>query len=246
VHIVILGSGGWIPAERRETACVLVRRGESALVLDAGTGARRLVGDPAHLEGVKRLDVVLTHFHLDHVCGLSYLPALPLRAQVWAPGRWLYGSASEELLGPLRRPPLSAFDAAELGEVRELAAGPQQIGAFTVTARAQLQHWSPTAGLRVGDELALITDTAYDPGGAELARGVGQLLHEAWSPSADARSAEGDATGRDAGLIAAAAGAGRLTLIHLNPLLADHEAVLADARSVVPDAQLGEDGLVLG
>ncbi len=114
-----------------------------------------------------------------------------------------------------------------------------------MTARAQLRHWAPTAGVRVGDDVALITDTAYDAGGAELARGVGHLLHEAWSPSGDARSADGDSTGRDAGLIAAAAGAGRLTLIHLNPLLGDHEAVLADARSVVPGAQLGEDGLVV-
>jgi ribonuclease BN (tRNA processing enzyme) len=245
VHIVILGSGGWIPTERRETACVLVRRDDQALLLDAGTGVRRLIGGSAHLQGVTRLDVVLTHFHLDHVCGLSYLPALPLQVRVWAPGRWLYGSASEELLGPLRRPPLAAFDASELGDVHELVAGAQRIGSFTVTAREQPLHWAPTAGVRVDDELALITDTAYDPGGAELARDVGQLLHEAWSPSQDARSADGDSTGRDAGLIAAAAGVGRLTLIHLNPLLADHKAVLADARSVVPGAQLGEDGLVV-
>jgi ribonuclease BN (tRNA processing enzyme) len=245
VHIVILGSGGWIPTGRRETACTLVRAGDQALLLDAGTGARRLVGEPALLDGAARLEVVLTHFHLDHVCGLGYLPALALPVRVWAPGRWLYGTASEQLLGPLRQAPLSAFDAAELGELHELAEGVQQIGRFTVTARAQPRHWAPTAGLRIGDELALITDTAYDAGGAELARGVRHLLHEAWSPSADARSADGDATGRDAGLIAAEAGAGQLTLIHLSPLLADHDAVLADARAVVPGAQLGEDGLVL-
>ena len=127
---------------------------------------------------------MLTHFHLDHVCGLSYLPALPLAARVWAPGRWLYGSPSEELLGPLRRAPISAFEPAELGQVRELTEGRQQVGAFSVTARAQLGHWAPTAGLRVGDDVALITDTAYDAGGLSLARDVRHLLHEAWSSSA--------------------------------------------------------------
>jgi ribonuclease BN (tRNA processing enzyme) len=246
VRIVVLGSGGWIPTARRETACTLVRRGDSALLLDAGTGARHLVTDPALLDGVTRLDVVLTHFHLDHVCGLSYLPALPLSAEVWAPGRWLYGSSSDELLGPLRRPPLSAFAPEELGVVRELEAGAQQIGGFTVTARAQLRHWAPTAGVRVEDELTLMTDTAYDPDGVALAEGVRHLLHEAWSASADPRSAEGDATGRDAGRIAADANAGQLTLLHLSPLIADHGAVLADARAVRPDAQLAEDGDVLG
>jgi ribonuclease BN (tRNA processing enzyme) len=33
--------------------------------------------------------------------------------------------------------------------------------------------------LRIGDALALITDTAFDPGSIEFARGVDHLLHEA-------------------------------------------------------------------
>ena len=37
----LLGSGGWIPTATRETTCVLVRDGEHALILDAGTGLRR-------------------------------------------------------------------------------------------------------------------------------------------------------------------------------------------------------------
>lgn len=234
-----------MPSDRRETACVLVRCDDRALLLDAGSGARRLVTSPELLAGATRLDVVLTHFHLDHVCGLSYLPALPVPAALWAPGRWLYGRASEELLAPLRQPPISAFSAAQLGDVYELRDGAQTIGGFPVTARAQLRHWAPTAGLRVGDDLALITDTAYDAGGVELARGVRHLLHEAWSPSAEPRSADGDATGRDAGRIAVAAAAGQLTLVHLDPLRAEHAAVLADARAVFAGARLGEDGQVL-
>jgi ribonuclease BN (tRNA processing enzyme) len=245
MQVVILGSGGWMPSERRETACVLMRRDDHVLLLDAGTGVRRLATSSSLLAGATRLDVVLTHFHLDHVCGLSYLPALPLRAGVWAPGRWLYGSSSEKLLGPLRRPPISAFAEAELGQVHELTAGAQQIGEFRVTARAQLRHWAPTAGLRIDDHLALMTDTAYDPEGVPLAQDVVHLLHEAWSPSAAPRSAEGDATGRDAGRIAVAANVGQLTLIHLDPLLSDHVVVLDDARGVASEAQLGEDGQVL-
>jgi ribonuclease BN (tRNA processing enzyme) len=245
VEVLILGSGGWMPTEQRETACVLLRRDDHALLLDAGTGVRRLAANAALLEGVARLDVVLTHFHLDHVCGLSYLPALQIGARIWAPGDWLYGSPSEALLEPLRQPPISAFPAAELGQVHELVAGRQQIGDFTVTARAQLRHWAPTAGLRVDDAIALMTDTAYDPDGAQLARNVAHLLHEAWSPSSAPRSADGDATGRDAGRIAAAANVDQLTLIHLNPLLDDHRAVLEDARAVAPHARLGEDGQIL-
>lgn len=156
-----------------------------------------------------RIDVALTHFHLDHVCGLAYLPALPVAATVWAPGAWLYGKASAELLAPLLEPPLSPFDVRPA--IRELSAD-QGIGAITLSARAQQRHWAPTAGLRVEDRLALLTDTGYDPGSAAFAAGVEHLLHEAWLPGD-----EHDASAADAARVAREAGAGRLTLVHLHP-----------------------------
>ena len=165
-----------------------------ALILDAGSGLRRAA---PYLDGVTRVDIALTHFHLDHVSGLAYLPTLPVVPTIWAPGAWLYERASEDLLGPF-----SPFEKTirELGEA-------QRIGAFELTARAQPRHWHPTAGLRVGDRLALITDTAYDPGSAPFARGVDHLLHEAWS-----LGDEGDASAAEAAQVAADAGARRLTL----------------------------------
>ena len=46
-------------------------------------------------------------------------------------------------------------------------------------------------------------------------------------------------------MVAAAAEIELLTLIHLNPLLGDHRAVLDDARVVAPNTRLGEDAQVL-
>ena len=107
--VTLLGSGGFAPSAVRETACALVRDGPRALLLDAGSGVRRLVTDPWYLEGVTHVDVVLTHFHLDHVCGLPYLCALPSRPRSGplAPGStpgtarrsWRRSAAR-----PLRRP----------------------------------------------------------------------------------------------------------------------------------------------
>jgi ribonuclease BN (tRNA processing enzyme) len=179
-------------------------------VLDAGTGLHRLITEPERLAGVARIDLALTHFHLDHVCGLIYLPGLPVLPTIHAPGAWLYGTPSAKLLAPLLDAPISPSPLRPV--IRELRAGVQEIGAFTLTARAQPRHWHPTAGLRVFDRLALITDTGYDPGSAELARGVEHLLHEAWTPG-DAF----DASEEDASRVAREAGAGRLTPIHLHP-----------------------------
>jgi ribonuclease BN (tRNA processing enzyme) len=238
----LLGSGGWIPTGRRETTCVFLREDAHGLLLDAGTGLRRLVTEPGLLDGVRTLDIALTHFHLDHVCGLAYVPALPVVPTIWAPGRWLYGRASDELLAPLRTAPISPSDAVELGEIRELGPGAQSVGRFQVAAREQPLHWAPTAGLRVEDELALITDTAYDPGSAAFARGVAHLLHEAWSSSSHPVAQAGDSTAAEAGIVARAAGVRHLTLVHINPRIGNEPELLEDARAHAPGARLGCDG----
>jgi ribonuclease BN (tRNA processing enzyme) len=241
----LLGSGGFIPTGRRETTSILVRRGDAALLLDAGTGLRRLLTEPERFEGVKTFDIVLSHFHLDHVTGLGYAPALHLLPTIWAPGRWLHEKDSAGILAPLRSEPLSPFTAEELGEVRELVEGEQQIGGFTISTRRQEKHWGPTAGLRVEDALVLITDTAYDEGSADFAAGATHLLHEAWSTTADAHPNVAHSTAAEAGRVAAAANVRHLTLIHLNPRLKDEQALQDDAFRHMPNSKIGEDGAQL-
>lgn len=234
----ILGSGGGAPSGERETACYLLRAGERALLIDVGTGARRLITKPELLDGVGELHIVLTHFHLDHVCGLPYLAGINVDLTIWAPGRWLYDQDAARILEPLRTPPIAPRDHTSLAAVRELRGGEQEIAGFCVRASAQPRHWSPSAGLRVDDELALITDTPYETSSASLAEGVADLLHEAWSTSSAPIHAEHDATAADAARVAREAGAGRLTLIHLNPAMPDHSAVLADALAGFEHAAL--------
>jgi ribonuclease Z len=237
----LLGTAGWMPTAHRQTACGLVREGTHALLLDAGTGASRLVGQPELLDGAARLDVLLTHFHLDHVCGLLYLPATGLPVRIHAPGEWLYDVPSHRLLEPILGAPVSPFTPADAPEIRELGPGVDEIGGFAITLRAQLRHWAPTVGVRVADSLALLTDTAFDEGSAEFAAGVHHLLHEAWSTSRHPSSTEGDATAAEAGRVAAAAGAARLTPVHLHPH-ADAAALEHDARTAFAAAEVGADG----
>jgi ribonuclease BN (tRNA processing enzyme) len=245
MRVSILGSGGGAPSRERETSCVLVRDGHNALLLDAGSGVRHLLADPTALDGISRLDVVLTHFHFDHVCGLPFLPWVFERATIWAPGAWLYDKASAEILDPLLRPPLAANDITGTIPVRELSSGSQLIGAFEVRSSAQPRHWAPSAGLRVNDAVAFVTDTPYESSSVHLAESVTHLLHEAWSSSRAPLYPDRDATAADAARVAAEAGARHLTLIHLNPRLADPSVLLEDAAAIFEPVLLGEDGLVL-
>ncbi len=244
----LLGAGGWMPTDERETTSILIRRGSDALLIDAGTGVRRLVTDQTLLDGVRALDVVLTHFHLDHTCGLLYLPAifaageLDRSPKLVAPGRWLFDASTSDVVAPLIDPPLSPFPGSFFDEILELRGGSQQIGPFTLNTIAQRRHWGPTAGLRIDDALAILTDTAYEADHAAFVSGASHLLHEAWSSSANPILPDHDATGADAARTAAEGCVANLTLIHLNPLLGDPEDVLADARRGFPTARLGIDG----
>jgi ribonuclease BN (tRNA processing enzyme) len=237
VQITLLGSGGWIPTAERETCCALLRSERHGLLIDAGTGLRRLVERPALLAGLERLDIVLTHFHLDHVAGLSYLPALGLRPAVWGGGRRIADHSTAELLERLLGRPLFPVPPETLFEaVDDIPEGPLELGPFTIETRVQRRHADPTLALRIGG-LVYCTDTGSDPEAAAFTAGAEVLFHDAWTPEA---GDDNHASAAEAAAIAAAAGAERLVLIHVNPLTPAAD-LLSAARAVFPATTLGAD-----
>ena len=245
MEVRLLGSGGFVPTDRRETACALIRNGSEALCIDAGTGARRLLTEPELLDGVERLHVVLTHFHLDHTLGLFFLPALEPAIEIWAAGQSLEQTANTKLVDRLLTPPfaprsfISGFAA-----VHELGVGATRVGPFDLTTRVQRLHSNPTLALRFSDELVWCTDTAHDEENADFARGARLLCHEAFWP-ADRTDDTGHTASGEAASIAAAAGVERLVLIHVNPERDDEDALLAYARPAFDATEVARDGLVV-
>jgi ribonuclease BN (tRNA processing enzyme) len=230
--LTILGGGGWFPAFKRHTACALLRNGDTAIMIDAGTGVARMVERRGLLDGVSRLDILLTHFHLDHIAGLAYLPALGLCEQttIWGPGLLLYGKPTAVVLDqvsqqPLHPVPLEAQDI----EVRDIPPGELELAGTRVTIRRQDRHSAPTLGFRFGDELAWITDTAFDPGSGEFAAGCRVLAHEAWFTSAEPRNADIHSSAAQAAEVATRAGAQHLLLIHLPPFAESIDALAREA-----------------
>ena len=67
MKLVLLGTGGYHPNERRHTPCMMIP--QCGIMLDAGTATFRAT---EYLE-TSELDIFLTHAHLDHVVGLTYL-----------------------------------------------------------------------------------------------------------------------------------------------------------------------------
>jgi ribonuclease Z len=240
----ILGSGGYVPTGRRETSSLLIlpEDGDTAIVVDAGTGIRRLITDRALLAGRTRLEVLLTHFHIDHVCGLAYLTELgDLDVRVHGPGAALYDVPTADVLARLFTHPVMPVSLPELGiPVGELRPGEIDVAGVAVRARRQDRHTDPTLGLRFGDALVWCTDTMEDPGTVDFARGVRVLGHDSWGPPA----APGHAEPAAAAQVAVDAGAEHLVLIHVPPT-GDEADLQARAAAVHPHVTVATDLLQL-
>ena len=243
--LTILGGGGWFPAHARHTASTLLRNGDSAILIDAGTGVARLIEQPHLLRDVSRLDILLTHFHLDHVAGVTYLPALGVGEQttMWGPGRLLYDAPTSEVLERLLREPFHPvpLDALDI-DVRDLPPDEIELSGTRIALRRQERHSAPTLGLRFDDAFTWITDTAYDEGSAPFAQGCRMLAHEAWFTSAVPRNPDIHSSAAQAARVAADAGISRLLLMHLPPFAPGLDELLVEARAVVPDTTLADDG----
>jgi ribonuclease BN (tRNA processing enzyme) len=239
LRVAVLGSGGWIPTEKRETCSALVRFGKKAILIDAGTGIRRLL-DQSFLDEVEETALILTHFHLDHLAGMAYLAGvMPTPPVVYAPANFLYEQSSRNLLERVMLSPYHPVALEETaGDIKELRDENDILG-LSVFARKQTKHSIATAGLRISDDLVYLTDTSFDEDNISFARGVKTMFHEAWYVDAE-ESWDTHSSGKEAGMIAESSAVNNLYLIHINPLL-DERHILSDAQMVFPSAELAYD-----
>lgn len=261
MDVTLLGTMGWLPRDARETTCFAVREGPTLLVFDAGTGLRRLL-DPEHaglLTGVAEVHLFLSHYHLDHVCGLAYLSGVFPACDVVLrpPAAELTGVDPVAAVSELVRRPYNPVDLADMGNVRVRPAGREnEVAGHVVRLRPQ-HHTDTSVSFRLDDELVIATDTPPDPEAVDYARGVGLWLHEAWYWADDPALEKvpehlrpGYAAHSEASAVARLAGqadVGRLVLVHLNPLGegGSYRSLRDAARRVFPHTDVLADGTTL-
>jgi phosphoribosyl 1,2-cyclic phosphodiesterase len=243
------------------TSCVEVRARDRLIILDAGTGlvalGNRLIAGGKPLD----IDVLLTHFHLDHVLGL------PFFAPLFAAGHdiriWAGTSASRlsEIVHTLLSPPLfpagpSSFKATVT--YHGFAPGDViGIGGGLNVQTAALDHPDGAVGYRleIGPaSLAYVTDTEIRPG--PIDQGVLALAHAADLLIVDATYTEdeiaarqgwGHATWADALRLADIAGAKTLCLFHHDPTHDDAamDALGALAQAARPGSIVAREGMTI-
>jgi phosphoribosyl 1,2-cyclic phosphodiesterase len=250
------------------TSCVALARDDGAptLVLDAGTGLRRLTGV---LAGAPfRGTILLSHLHWDHTQGLPFFAAGDrddARVTLVMPAQ---GDPAEVLARALSPPhfPIGPDGLRGDWNFRGIGAGEHTLEGFAVLA-AEIPHkGGRTFGYRIaqgGASLAYLSDhgpTGAGPGpdglGARhdaalaLCRDVDVLVHGAQFTAGERERAAdfGHATLEYALALAHEAGAGRLVLFHHDPSRRDDEvdaiAEQAAASATIP-VEVAVEGMSL-
>src|SRR6476660_3860637 len=237
------------------TSCVEVSLDDGTiLVLDAGTGIIDLGLDLVD-RGVRRLHLLLTHLHLDHLEGLRFFAPLwdeGVTLDIWGPPSPV--SSLQERIARSFSPPLFPIDLREVPAQVTFHDVPREPWTVDGTRLAAdlVAHRGPTVGFRIetatssfaylpDHEPALggtIADKSRDwiSGGA-IADEVDMLLHDSqyFEDEYEERIGWGHSSVADAVAFARAVGARRLVLFHHEPRHTDDslERLEARARSLV-------------
>lgn len=240
MKLILLGTSGYHPSETRHTVCLLLPA--CGAMLDAGSGMFRAA---QYLEG-PTLDIFLSHAHLDHVVGLTYLLSIHSlhqldRVTVHAEPDKL-AAVRDHLFSEAVFPKVPAMELRALEPEIVLSDGAR-------LSHFPLEHQGGSRAFRLDwadRSMAYVTDTTADPTAAyvEQLRGVDLLVHECYFGDDQAELAPrvGHSHASAVAQVAQQAGVKRLVLVHINPLTPLTSALGLDAaRRVFEPIELGHD-----
>ena len=224
------------------TACVQVTGNDSTvLLLDGGTGIRRV--GPLLGQTPRRVDVLLTHLHMDHIQGLGFFS--PLRREGWEVHLYGPGSTTQGLRARLSRylsPPTFPVLLRELASelhLHEVSCGDFEIGEFHISS-SLVCHPNAAVGYRIQEGDAVLTYLPdHEPAlgvrrfpmaaewtsGYRLAAGADLLIHDAQYTDAEyqERIGFGHSSIAQALQFATLAGVARLVPFHHDPAHSDED-----------------------
>jgi len=249
MRVQFLGTGGYHSNERRHTACIYLP--ETGAVFDAGTAMFRLASRLQQHE----FDLFLSHAHLDHIIGLTYL-LVPIALGQLRTVR-LYGT--QKTLAAVRdhlfaEPTFPVMPDFEFKPLEEHSTIRLQDGG-TLTHRPLVSHPGGSTAFRIdwpahdsGSEksLAYVTDTAVDGTYADFVQGVDVLIHECYFPDdcAEWAAKTGHSHTTPVAQLARDAHVGKLILVHTDPQREQADPIgIETARALHAETIIAEDGL---
>ena len=223
MKVTILGCGGWIPSYERMTCCYMVEHKSKLIFLDAGTGIANLIQYKSILENYKELHIILSHYHLDHTIGLSYLSNFVEEHTLflYLPKNSFFEDGGKEILNKLFSKEFFSREITNISRKVNFIEYDSDffIDNISIHIREQ-KHTSPSYGIMIDDLIAYCTDTIAEAESFVWAKKVKLLLHECWDFS---ESKKLHASFEDIKLLSEKYDIKHTVLIHLNPNIMDDD-----------------------
>ncbi len=182
-----LGTGGWMPAFGRQTSATLIEYNNRLILIDAGTGLSRLTDFSSVLNRYKAVDLILTHYHQDHIMGLFFLPKFlkDKMLTIWGPGKPYYDRSCQSIIEDSAKQPFGTTGYETIAmqvKCRDYTEEGFKIGPVQIGITRQ-NHTLPSFGITIDNKLHIATDT--DVKADVFLKPVKLLLHECWAQSKD-------------------------------------------------------------
>ena len=207
---------------------------ELGVIFDAGTGMFRV----RDLIETDTLDIFMSHVHLDHSIGLTFLYDVLYEKNLSRVTVHVAADKIDTIKNHLYSEQL--FPVKPNFEFRELSDEPYELLDGSAVTTFPLTHPGGCNGYRVDwpdRSLAYVTDTTASPDAEYIKAidGVTTLVHECYFPDGweDRAEMTGHSCLTPVAQVAAAADAGSLYLVHINPLNEDDAPLDLDSVSQI-------------
>ncbi|QEG20525.1 MBL fold metallo-hydrolase [Mariniblastus fucicola] len=245
MNLHFLGTTGYHPNEKRQTACLMIP--EHGIIFDAGTGLFRA----RDLICTTTLDIFLSHVHLDHSIGLTFLYNVLWGKDIERVTVHLDGDKIPAIENALYHKDL--FPVGPNFDMKPLPTGPIELTKEISIDHCPLDHPGGSTGYRLqhpGGSLAYITDTVANPNAdyVDFIADVDVLVHECYFPDGweDRAELTGHSCLTPVANVATTARAKQTYLVHMNPLDGSDDPLdVKSVERICSTMQLAEDQMII-
>ncbi len=244
MRLTFLGTNGWFDSGTGNTPSALLETEKFYIIFDAGFGLAKV---DEHINGDKPIFLFLSHFHIDHICGLHVLPKFHFKQ-----GLTVFGSKDLKKVFKtfVNRPYAASLDYLDYKvNLVSLKEG-KYTKPFEFSCK-KLQHHDLAFGYRLhvdGKIIVYCSDTAICENDRLLAQDADLLIHEcAFVPGET--STWGHSNPEEVAELALKANVKQLALTHFGAAkyssLAIRQKSEVVAKAIFPNTIAATDGLVL-
>lgn len=215
IKVVFLGTNGWYASNTGHTTCVFIESHDCYIIVDAGTGIYKL---DQYIMDDKPIFLFLSHFHLEHICGLHILNKFHFKQKMII---CCYKSGKkylDQILAPPYTVPLK--DLPFQAEVRELEEGVATGFPFVLTCR-EVVHASKCFAYRfeIGNKIiSCCLDTGICAAIKDISGNADLVIAECSQQSGQKNTKWPHLNPEDAASLAKNSGAKKLALLHFDAL----------------------------